>query len=49
VLHPIAVARRVASLLPDADFVQLPKPNEMAPAEAHARLAGLVTALLARS
>ena len=49
VLHPIAVARRIAALLPDAEFVQLPKPSEMSPAEAHARLIELVAGLLARS
>ena len=49
ILHPIAVARRVAALLADADFVQLPKPGEMTPAEAHTKLTALVAALLARS
>jgi pimeloyl-ACP methyl ester carboxylesterase len=49
VLHPIAVARQIAALLPDADFVQLPKPAEMAPDEVHARVAELVDALLART
>lgn len=48
VLHPIAVARRIAALLPDADFVQLPRPSEMAPEQAHARITSLVAALLAR-
>jgi pimeloyl-ACP methyl ester carboxylesterase len=49
VLHPIAVARRIAALLPDADFVQLPKPAEMTPAEAHQRLGALVADLLTRT
>jgi 3-oxoadipate enol-lactonase len=49
VLHPIAVARRIAALIPGADFAQLPKPAEMTPQDTHTRLGALVAALLARS
>ncbi|HUR15063.1 MAG TPA: alpha/beta hydrolase [Mycobacteriales bacterium] len=48
VLHPIAVARRIAALLPKAQFVQVPKPGEMGPARSHALVNGLVADLLAR-
>lgn len=49
VLHPIAVARRIAALLPNAEFVELPKPGALAPAEVHALVTSLVAALAARS
>jgi 3-oxoadipate enol-lactonase len=49
VLHPIAVARRIAALIPGAEFVELPRPADMAPADAHARLDALLADLLARS
>jgi len=49
VLHPIAVARRIAALLPQAEFVELPKPGALAPAEVHQLVTGLVADLLARS
>jgi hypothetical protein len=48
VLHPIAVARRIAALLPNADFVQLPRPQDLEPAEAYELVGNLVAALLAR-
>jgi pimeloyl-ACP methyl ester carboxylesterase len=49
VLHPIAVARRIAALLPQGEFVQVPKPAEMGPAGSQAMVAKLVADLLARS
>ena len=49
ILHPIAVARRIAELLPQGDFVQVAKPGEMGPARSHALINGLVADLLARS
>ncbi len=49
ILHPIAVARRIAELLPQGEFVQIPKPGEMGPARSHALLTGLVADLFARS
>ena len=49
VLHPIAVARRIAALLPDAEFVELPKPGALAPAQVHALVTSLVAGLLARA
>ena len=48
VLHPIAVARRIAALLPDAEFVELPKPGELAPADTHVLVGSLVAGLLDR-
>ena len=49
VLHPIAVARRIAALLPQGEFVQVPKPGEMGPAGSQAMVAKLVADLLSRS
>ncbi len=49
VLHPIAVARRIAALVPGAEFVQLPRPADMTPASSHVLLDDLVAGLLARS
>jgi len=49
ILHPIAVARRIAALLPQGEFVQIPKPGEMGPARANALLTGLTADLFARS
>lgn len=49
VLHPIAVARRIASLMPNAEFVEMAKPGTMAPDNAAALMASWVDALLARS
>lgn len=48
VLHPIAVARRLAALLPQGEFVQIPKPGDMGPARANALLTGLAADLFAR-
>ena len=49
VLHPIAVARRVAELMPDATFVQMPKPGAITPTAAADLVTGWVQELLARS
>jgi pimeloyl-ACP methyl ester carboxylesterase len=49
VLHPIAVARRIAALLPDAEFVQLPRPGELTPEQAHDLVGDLAAALLTRA
>jgi pimeloyl-ACP methyl ester carboxylesterase len=49
VLHPIAVARRIAALLPRGEFVQVAKPGELGPAGSHALVSGMVADLLARS
>jgi pimeloyl-ACP methyl ester carboxylesterase len=49
VLHPIAVARRLAELLPDAELVELPRPGTMTPAEGYARVLALVAQLEART
>jgi pimeloyl-ACP methyl ester carboxylesterase len=48
-IHPIAVARRIASLLPQAEFVEIAKPGEMGDDEAFARLTSLAVELAARS
>lgn len=49
VLHPIAVARRIADLMPNAEFVEMAKPGAMTPDEAAGLMAGWVDGLLARS
>jgi 3-oxoadipate enol-lactonase len=49
VLHPIAVARRIAALVPEAQFVEMPRPATLSPAEAGALMAGWVDDLLGRS
>lgn len=49
VLHPIAVARRIAELLPDAEFVEMVRPSELTPAEAGELMTGWVARLLHRA
>lgn len=49
VLHPIAVARRIAELMPNAEFVEMAKPGTLTPPEAAELMAGWVDGLLARS
>lgn len=49
VLHPIAVARRIAELMPAAEFVEMARPATMTPDAAAELMSGWVDALLARS
>lgn len=49
VLHPIAVARRIAQLLPHGQFVQIPRPSDLAPQGTYALLSKLLDGLLDRS
>ena len=49
VLHPIAVARRIAALLPQGEFVEMVKPSTITPGEAAALMSGWIDGLLARS
>lgn len=49
ILHPIAVARRIAALLPQGEFVQVAKPGDLGPVGSHALICGMVADLLARS
>lgn len=48
-IHPIAVARRIAALLPRADFVEIAKPGEIGDEAAFAHLTELAVALAERS
>jgi 3-oxoadipate enol-lactonase len=48
ILHPIAVARALATGLPDAVFVEVPKPGELGPEQSFALISELVMDLLAR-
>ena len=48
-IHPIAVARRIASLLPRAEFVEIARPGELADEQAYRRLTELALDLAARS
>jgi pimeloyl-ACP methyl ester carboxylesterase len=49
IIHPIAVARQVAALLPQAEFVEIGKPADVGDAAAHALLLDLATRLHARA
>lgn len=49
ILHPIAVARRIAELMPNAEFALMAKPATMSPDQAADLMAGWVDGLLARS
>lgn len=48
-IHPIAVARRIAELIPDAEFVEMRRPTEMTPAEAAGLMTGWVSDVLQRA
>ena len=48
-IHPIAVARRIAALMPRAEFVEIAKPGEMGDEESFRRLTCLAMDLVARS
>ncbi len=48
-IHPIAVARRVAEVLPTADFVEIRKPSDVGDEAAFARLTELARDLDARA
>lgn len=48
-IHPIAVARRIAALLPRAEFVEIAKPGETGDQAAFAHLTSLAVELAARS
>jgi pimeloyl-ACP methyl ester carboxylesterase len=49
ILHPIAVARRIAELLPDAEFVEMVRPSELTPQEAGELMSGWVADLWRRA
>ena len=49
VLHPIAVARRIADLLPEGEFVEMARPDQLTPAEAGELMSGWVAGLLQRA
>jgi pimeloyl-ACP methyl ester carboxylesterase len=48
VLHPFAVARRIAELIPDAELEELPRPGSVPQAESAELVARLVDRVLAR-
>ena len=48
VLHPFAVAQRIAALIPGAELRELPRPGSVPAAESAALVADLVDAVLAR-
>jgi pimeloyl-ACP methyl ester carboxylesterase len=49
ILHPIAVARRIAALMPSAEFVEIDRPEALGPDRAAELMAGWAADLLARS
>jgi len=49
VLHPIAVARRIAELMPAGEFVEIPRPPLLTPDAAATLMADWVDGLIARS
>ena len=49
ILHPIAVARRIAELLPAGEFAQMDRPGEMLPSQAGALMTGWVASVLQRA
>ena len=49
VLHPLSVARQIAALLPDAQFVQMPKPAALSPEQVSDLVASWIDGLLTRS
>ncbi|MFN2537186.1 MAG: alpha/beta fold hydrolase [Mycobacteriales bacterium] len=49
VLHPIAVARRIAELLPAGEFVEIARPGLLTTEESSALIAGWVAGLLRRA
>lgn len=48
-IHPIAVARRIAELMPRAEFVEIAKPGELGEEESFQRLVAIAQDLAARS
>lgn len=49
ILHPIAVARRIADLLPQGQFVEMPRATDLEPDESAALMTEWVRELLARA
>ena len=49
ILHPIAVARRIAKLLPQGEFVEMPRATDLEPAESAALMTEWIRGLLARA
>ena len=49
ILHPIAVARRIAELLPAGEFVEMVRPSELTPEEAGELMTGWIAGLLQRA
>lgn len=46
-LHPIAVARRIADLIPGARFIEMPRPDALEPAESAELMRGWINELTA--